>query len=404
MPDADNTFLSRVVRIYGKIGSAQAIELLLGKLENQNRIIMHQAILALRESKFQATPANINRILNDIVRLINIMSWNFAAHSSLGNGHAYSMLKTAFESEIKENYNLLFHLLALAYTPTSIANIRNLIYEGSDQDISYAVELLDQIVHEEIKQVFLPVVENISYSERFRQLRYYFHAERMDASVLIPEIITRDFNSVSLYIKASAIFNLLDIPDMQATQELIACLFHPDKLLRESAAYVIDKIEPDTLESVMVRLESQISNDLRQSLMFSNNGFPYLLIDRIRFLKDCPVTASLSEDILLEIVKHLEVHSLNSEDEFLIKQNDVHYAFMIIFDGKAEIKISTDKVFTFGKKEIIYSDYYIEDGTFSLKALTDLKFFSLDQEVLNSLMFDYIEFRNCILNLIELKK
>ncbi len=141
LPDSDNIILSRIVRIYGKIGSPAAIEYLLGKIENQNRTIARQALLALREAKFQATPGNINRILNDIVRLINIMSWNFAAYSSISRSTRYGLLKEALESEIKDNYTNLYHLLALAYNPTSIGNIKNLLLEGNDVDISFAIEI-----------------------------------------------------------------------------------------------------------------------------------------------------------------------------------------------------------------------------------------------------------------------
>ncbi len=401
IPDADNKVLSRIVRIYGKIGTAAAIELLLGKLENQNRIVIHQALLALRESKFQATPGNINRILNDIVRLINIMSWNFAAYTSLGNKKRYLLLKNALESEIADNYNSLYHLLALAYNPTSVGNIKNMLTQGSDMDISFAIELLDQIVQEDIKQVFLPVVENLPIKERFRHLQYFFHAEKLDPGQLITEIINRDFNSLSLYVKACAIFNMLVIPKQSVNQELIACLFHPDKLLRESAAYVINRLEPDSLNNVYPRLDNQLADEIRHSLSYSQNGFPYLLLHRIRFLKECPRIKELPEEILLEIAKELDIGFFNAGDEFLIKRNDVHYAFIIIFEGEAQIKISDDKVINFGKNDIIYSDILIEGHTFSLKANTDLKLFSLDQELLNSLMFDHTELRNSILNLIE---
>ncbi|MBN2481441.1 MAG: MFS transporter [Bacteroidales bacterium] len=401
MPDADNRVLSRIVRIYGKIGTTGAIELLLGKLENQHRSVMHQALLALRESKFQSTPDNINRILNDIVRLINIMSWNFAAHTSLAGNKRFQLLKDALESEINENYNSLYHLLALAYNPTSIGNIKYMLTEGGDTDISFAIELLDQIVNEEIKQVFLPVVENLPHKERFRQLQYFFHAEKLNPEELITEILTRDFNSLSLYVKACAIFNVLELPGQTVSQELIACLFHPDKLMRESAAYVIGKLEPDSLDSIYPRMNSQLANEIRYSLSFSRDGFPYLLLHRIRFLKECPGMSKIPEEIMLEIAKELDICFLNAGDEFLIKHNDVHYAFMIIFEGEAQIKISTDKVITFGKNDIIYSDILVEEHTFSLKANTDLKLYNLDQELLNSLMFDHIEFRNSIIGLIE---
>jgi len=51
-PDSDNRLLSRIVKIFGKIGSQKAIESLLNKVEKQNKFIARQAIVALREARF----------------------------------------------------------------------------------------------------------------------------------------------------------------------------------------------------------------------------------------------------------------------------------------------------------------------------------------------------------------
>jgi CRP-like cAMP-binding protein len=74
---------------------------------------------------------------------------------------------------------------------------------------------------------------------------------------------------------------------------------------------------------------------------------------------------------------------------------------MIIIEGIAQINISSGKVFTFEKNDIIYSDIFVEDNTYSLRALTDLRLYSMEQEVLNALMFDFIDFRDTILEIIE---
>jgi hypothetical protein len=295
----------------------------------------------------------------------------------------------------------LYHLLSLAYNPTSIGNIKNLLMEGSDTDISFAVELLDQIVNEEIKQVFFPVVENIPLNERFKQLQYFFQAIRETPEELIQDIINRDFNMISLYVKACALYSLPILKKKEASQELIASVFHPNQLIRETAASVMELIEPMLLESVYSRLDPSWVNEIKSSLSHTGNGIPYLLLHRIRFIKNCPMMKGISEDILLEIAKTLETNTLTRDEEFLIKRDDVHYAFMIIIEGTAQIKISSGKVFTFDKNDIIYSDIFVEDNTFSLRALTDLSMYSLEQEALNSLMFDYINFRNAILNIVE---
>jgi len=295
----------------------------------------------------------------------------------------------------------LYHLLALAYNSTSIGNIRNMIIEGSDTDISFAIELLDQIVNEEIKQVFFPVVENISVKERYKQLQYFFPAVKETPENVIQDIITRDFNQLSLYVKACAINSTLKLRKSKINAEIIASIFHPSQLISESAAYVLEQIEPEKLESVYSRLGQDQVNELKSVLNHANDGIPYLLLDRIRFIKNSQQLNYISEDVLLEISRALDVHQMNADEEFLVKREDVHFAFMIIIEGTAQINISSGKVFTFGKNDIIYSDIFVEDDTYSLRALTELRLYSLEQEVLNSLMFDFIDFRDTILAIVE---
>jgi hypothetical protein len=243
-------------------------------------------------------------------------------------------------------------------------------------------------------------VENISVKERYKQLQYFFQAAQETPDELIHDIITRDFNLISLYAKACAIFSLLNIKSHGSGQELVASVFHPDRLIRETAAYVLEQTDPAKLESAFSRIEPSLVNEIKASICQTDNGIPFLLLHRIRFIKSCPKMSKISEDVLLEISKILDINFLTQDEEFLIKRDDVHYAFMIIIDGTAQIKISSGKVLTFGKNDIIYSDIFVEDNTFSLRALTDLRLFSLEQEALNSLMFDYIDFRNAILEIV----
>jgi hypothetical protein len=186
-----------------------------------------------------------------------------------------------------------------------------------------------------------------------------------------------------------------------ASAEVIASIFHPSRMISETAAYVVEQIEPEKLDSVFSRLDQDQMNILRSALNHGNNGLPYLLLDRIRFIKNCKPLRHISEDILQEISKAFDVHHMSAGEEFLVKKEDVHFAFMIIIEGTAHINISSGKVYTFEKNDIIYSDIFVEDNTYSLKAITNLKFYSLEQEVLNSLMFDFIEFRDAVLEIVE---
>ncbi len=403
LPDADNILLSRIVKIYGKIGSPKAIDLLLNKLENQNRIIARQAIIALRESGFQATTNNINRILNAIVRLLNIMSWNLSVISAMGLTKKFPLLRNAINTELADNYRVLFHLLSLAYNSTAIANIRNLINNGNDRDISYAIEMLDQIVNEEIKQVLFPVLENLSAKGRVKQLRYFFPAENITLNEIISEVITRDYNVISLYAKACAIISWLKLKNPDINQILVSNLFHPSKLIRESAAYVINQIDKNYLDTIYPRIEPGIVNEIKTSLENAKNGSPYLIFNRIEFLRKCFKLSNTPEYVLLEFAKYLELNKFKKEKEITVDLQEKTYSLIIVIEGSIEAIADGYDNIVFNKFSMIYTNAIANAvcGKIILKTKTYTEFYSLDKESLNMLIFDYLDIRRSILECIE---
>jgi AAA family ATP:ADP antiporter len=402
-PDAENILLSRIVKIYGKIGSPKAIDLLLNKLEYQNRIIARQAIIALRESGFQATPNNINIILNAIVRILNIMSWNLSASSGIGLTKKFPLLQDALNAELADNYRVLFHLLSMAYNSTAIANIRNLVNTGSDRDISYAIEMLDQIVNEEIKQVLFPVLENISIISRVKQLKYFFPAENIPRSEIISEVITRDYNVISLYAKTCAIISWLRLKNQDIDQVLVSNLFHPNKLIRESAAYVINEIDSNYLDTVYPRIEPGIVNEIKTSLEHARNGSHYLIFNRIQFLRKCYKLLNTPEYVLLEFARYLELNKFDKEKEITVDLNEKTYSLLILIDGSIEVIAEGYDNIVFDKFSLLYTNAIANAvcGKILLKIRTYTEFYSLDKESLNMLIFDYSDIRKSVLDCIE---
>ncbi|MFO7659037.1 MAG: hypothetical protein R6W78_18405 [Bacteroidales bacterium] len=400
-PDTDNKLLSRIVKIYGKISSTKTIELLLNKLENQNKFIARQAVLALREARFQASLGNINKILNYIVRTCNLMSWNMMVLKSIPYNKKYSLLLKAMNSEIEDNYSMLFHLLALAYNSNSIANIRKLLEEGNDYDISFAIELLDKIVVDDVKQVLFPLFENLTVKERIKKLQYFFPSEIIKPTDLLPEIITRDFNLLSLYFKACAIYTWpeerKDIDNI-----LVSCLFHPHKLIRETAAYVINGLDDTFLEKVFPRLEPEYVTDIQLSLFKAKSGTDLLLLDKIEFLKNCYELRKIPEDILFEVVINLKFHRFLKDQNMVLTKNNRQFSLLFIYQGNIEVTTGDNSV-KLKNGDILYTEPFLHEAQnqLTLKTLDEVVLFSIDKDILHLLIFDYIEIRNTILELID---
>ncbi|HJX71335.1 MAG TPA: hypothetical protein VJ346_05265 [Bacteroidales bacterium] len=401
-PDSDNRLLSRIVKIFGKIGSQKAIESLLNKVEKQNKFIARQAIVALREARFQATLRNINQILNAIIRTINVMSWNLSMLRMIPHGNEYALLRKAMESEMEDNYNLLYHLLSLAYNSNSISNIRKLIEEGGDTDISFAIELLDQIVYDDVKQVLFPILENLSMKDRIKQLQYFFPVEKISINELIPEMITRDYNNISIYVKACAIFSW-SVMKKDVDDILVSCLFHPNKLIRETTAYTINELKPDCLSEIYPRLEPSYVSDIIASLENIKSGNDLLVLEKIEFLKKCYGFRKISEDILIEVAMRLRFHKMKENENLDVSGNRHEFSLIFIYSGEIEVNFAKSGSSNFSEHDIIYADPFLsaDQNQLEVKALRDTVIFSVSKDVLYTLIFDNTELRGIVLELID---
>jgi hypothetical protein len=400
-PGTDDHILARVVRIYGKIGTSKTVDLLLSKLDNQSRRITLHAIEALREANFQATNLNINKILNVIVRTINTLGWNLLLYTTLPKEKKFHNLRIAFKREIDNNYHLLYELLSLAYNPRTINQIKELLEKGTQADISHAIELLDHFVYDDIKVILFPVVENINDNEKVKRLQYYFPIEGMNNEELISSTLTRDFNLLSFYPRICAMQLTLVLPDLQVTNELIANLFHPNPLLREIAATVIFRKDPELFANAMERLDSETQLELSQAINAIDKPNSMLMMDKFLLLNNTHLLTNLDEEILIEIARFLTVHSFAAGSTLDLQTNKDQFALFIVVSGRLQSNNVTIDSSVNNMKELFYSEILVNFGISTIHFPTDTMLVSIDKNAVESLLFDYSEMANCVLSCVE---
>jgi ATP:ADP antiporter, AAA family len=400
-PGTDDHILARVVRIYGKIGTTKTVELLLNKLENQSRRITLHTIEALREANFQATNLNINRILNVIVRTISTMGWNMLLYTTLPSEKKFLNLRMAYRTEIDKNYHLLFELLSLAYNPRTINQIKGLIEKGSQADISHAIELLDHFVYEDIKVILFPVVENISDDEKVKRLQYYFPIEWMNNEELIASTLTRDFNLLSFYPRICAMQLTLYMPELQISNELIANIFHPNPLLREIAATVIFKKDPELFANAIERLDSDTQLELSNVINSIGKPTALLMMDKFLILNNTNLLSHLDEEILIEIARYLSVHNFKSGSILDLQTYKDQYALFIVVSGKMQKENVAIETLINNMNELFYSEILVNFGISTIHFPVDTLIVSIDKNAVENLLFDYTEMANCVLSCVE---
>ncbi|MBC7722650.1 MAG: hypothetical protein H7068_11540, partial [Pedobacter sp.] len=105
------------------------------------------------------------------------------------------------------NKNLLLELLKLLYDKKAITVIQEILNTQSNniENQIFAVELLDNILTNELKETITPVFEPISFQAKKNILQKYFPISELSVTERLKEITMKDYKLMNTYLKQLAL-------------------------------------------------------------------------------------------------------------------------------------------------------------------------------------------------------
>ena len=340
-----------IVTIYGKLGGSLAIEYLWNKIDYPDKNVVSQVLLSLSHCGFTAQGSQVQRIKQYIEDDISNIIWNLKASEQLKeyNKNEYKVIIESLREENYHNYEHVYMLLAMIYDQKSIQLVKENIETKTNEGISYAIELLDVFLSEDLKQKIIPILDDTSDIDRIRRLQMFYPHIEISLDELIRFLINREFNSVNRWTKCSM---LQFIGEQKISgkydMELIANLFNPDELLKEAAAWAMHKIDEDFYEENLIRLEPIEKNHLQnlilgQKFEYASELRPHMKFEIVNFLKSESLLGELPSYILARVVDFIE--EIYLEDKTIIDPSDWHNeSFYIINYGTLEVKRNTGEL------------------------------------------------------------
>ncbi|MFN7793278.1 MAG: hypothetical protein ACK5NM_12085, partial [Cyclobacteriaceae bacterium] len=307
----------------GHIGGKEGMSLLWKKIDYPDKRIVRQILYSLRLINYTAR----GRESLDVKELLDIeMSktlWNLAALEELPEESYFLLVRDALKEEIRENYDHLTLLLSLLYEPESVQLVRTNVEVGSPDSIQYALELLDLFVEQDLKPKLIPLFDDSSVEDKLEKLQIYFPRENYTPIQTINYILNRDFNYNNRWTKVCALHSTAYIPDFRVSRGLVSQMFNRDKLLQETAAWVVYNKDREAYQSISDRLpvrdkkflDSAIENN--QLLEGLDDGF-FLGIEMVMLIKKLPVFNGISGRILSDLADKINPITLNHRDKLVI--------------------------------------------------------------------------------------
>ena len=355
----------RIVQIMGRIGGKYALQLLWRKADYPDKRIVKQILYSLRYINYQAQGREAREVINLLETEISKAIWNLAAlHELRGNPH-FEFLQEALREEVTGNYDQITILLSILYDPQSVQLVRENIESGDPDNIAFAMELMEIFIDPELKPKLFPLFDDSSTEEKLHQLQIYFPRESYTPIQVINYILNRDFNLNNRWTKACAIHACAYMPDFRVSRGLAAQMFNKDRLLQETAAWVIYNKDPQAYEALRSRLPQRDKNFLDSSIENNqlieglDDGF-FLGIEMVMFVKKLPVFQHIHGALLSDLADKITPLELSFAEKVYFSPDDQNSPIFIVAHGEVQLRYD-DLLITQLKRGDIYGDLF-QDG------------------------------------------
>jgi AAA family ATP:ADP antiporter len=322
----------RLIQVIGRIGGQRAKDILWNKIDYPNKVVVSQVLLSLGECGFKAGVSQMTRIKYAIETDISDIRWNLSAIQEVGEEGFNQQIVNSLRWEIQNDIEHIYMLLAMLYDTRSIQLVKENIESGTTEGITYAIELLDVFLSDQLKQRVIPILDDIPETDRINRLDVFYPRVKLDAKLVLKFMINRDFTQSNRWTKACVLYQigLAKLTDFKL--DLIAQMFNPDTLIREVAAWALYQISETEYRQNINRLSEVQRRELNEVIVHDQRLSKFekvLFFQRIDLLEGIP---GIILSHLAEISEEVKI----KQGESLILDDKVNNDFYVMVSGTVD--------------------------------------------------------------------
>lgn len=327
--------LIRIVQVMGLIGGQRAKDLLWNKIDYPDKVVVSQVLLSLGECGFKAGISQITRIKYAIESDIADLTWNLSAIQEVGDEADARDVKKALRQEIQNDIDHIYMLLAMLYDTRSIQLVKENIESGTTEGTTYAVELLDVFLSEQLKQRVIPTLDDLPDSEKISRLEVFYPRVNLNSKLVLKFLINRDFTQSNRWTKATVLRQIGRMKIADFTLDLIAQLFNPDRLIREAAGWALYQIDAPTYHENTARLGELVKKDLDRVIIENNNQTGLMLLEKVLFYQRLKVFEEIP-GLSLSFLADISVEVDLDEGQTVVLDDTQNNNFFIMYSGTVD--------------------------------------------------------------------
>ena len=342
----------KIIKIIGRIGGKQAIEHLWNKIDFPHKLVVSEVLVALGNCGFKASLTQIPQIKYAIESDIEAVVWNMGAYDEVEPTHFGYEIKNAIREEVDHDISHIYMLLSMLYDSGNINLVKENIESGTSEGLTYAIELLDVFLSDDLKKRIIPVLDDLTFQEKAGKLEEFYPRKSLNNVDVLKFLLNRDSTQTNRWTKACVLHQIGSRKLATLEMDVIANLFNPDQMVREVAAWALCQINPEDFDRHISRLGDKEGTELRELISNDEDDMLHFRFQQVRFLK--------STDLFSEIhgVMISDICDVTDTIEVMPGRNlsfmpDFDQSFLIVREGMVHQSNGSEVLRSFEKGDFL---------------------------------------------------
>jgi AAA family ATP:ADP antiporter len=254
----------QMLDIVAEIGGVEAVEVFLHQLTTQDPAIKHQIYLGLAHLHYQALADDKYLFVNLLDQEVQFITLLLSSMEDLHTDTRYTLVHAALGSELELRRDNMLLLISFLFPSIVMLDTRANIDSRISELRVFALEVLENLLTTEIKQVVLPILDDISNAERLQALSERFPQTLLTADERFNHLMEEHLDSAFYWTRSALLYQVGQQKNERHLSRLQEAVDDPEIIIRETALWSLHQLNPPGLRNILMAHQDDPSTSIKK--------------------------------------------------------------------------------------------------------------------------------------------
>lgn len=250
-PSVTRIVRRKVVEILQEIDSSRTTDILLQHIDIDDPELRHHVYVALANLRYQAANDDRYKFVNTLNEEVETVTFLLASMEDVWGTEGLERVHSALSHELDLHRDNMLLLTSFIFSSNVMLDTRANIDSKISELRVFALEVLDNLLTAEVKQIVFPLLDDLTVAERLAALSVRFPQTRMKPDLRLHNILEHYYDQ-SLYWTRAVLLHKIGELQLSEFDDLVrSSLNDQEALVRETALWALAQLNPADLSKTL---------------------------------------------------------------------------------------------------------------------------------------------------------